>query len=143
MSQMPLESAPPLGFAVVTTRYHAFHRGAQPALDGQLLVPVRTSAGNPRFIPGAGQWPRCNEIVPWNLLRIEDRGEFTARYRGRLETHGAVAIGVRLREIHEQHDGRPLALLCYEDLTQPGLYCHRRLFADWWHEQTGEVIPEL
>ena len=36
-----------------------------------------------------------------------------------------------------------LVLLCYEDLTKPGLRCHRRLFANWWCENTGDVVPEL
>jgi hypothetical protein len=34
-------------------------------------------------------------------------------------------------------------LLCFEDLTKPGLWCHRRPFANWWLENTGEVVPEL
>jgi hypothetical protein len=34
-------------------------------------------------------------------------------------------------------------LLSYEDLTKPGLRCHRRLLANWWLENTGEVVPEL
>jgi hypothetical protein len=133
----------PLGFPVLTTRYHAFHRGAQPEHEGVPLVPVRTSAGNPRFITESAQWPRCNEIVPWGLTKINDKGEFVARYRERLEKHGAEKIHARLTEIHHENDGRPLALLCFEDLEQPGIWCHRRAFAAWWLEQAGEVIPEL
>lgn len=33
-------------------------------------------------------------------------------------------------------------LLCYEDVSQ-GLNCHRRTFADFWEQQTGQAIPEL
>jgi hypothetical protein len=131
----------PLGFAIVTARYHAFHKGGQPTLDGAELVPVRTSAGTPRFIEGAHEWPRCNEIVPWNPLKITDEAEFVQRYYARLDKHGPARIAARLREIHEQHDGRPLALLCYEDLAVS--WCHRRKFADWWQQHTGQVIPEL
>ena len=28
------------------------------------------------------------------------------------------------------------------DLTKPG-FCHRRVFAEWWHGQTGITVPEL
>jgi hypothetical protein len=33
--------------------------------------------------------------------------------------------------------------LCFEDLTKPGLWCHRQIFARWWTEETGEAVPEL
>jgi hypothetical protein len=36
-----------------------------------------------------------------------------------------------------------LALLCYEDLSEPGTFCHRRMFAEWWSERTGEKVEEL
>jgi hypothetical protein len=39
------------------------------------------------------------------------------------------------------HGERPLALLCFEDV-HAGQLCHRRMFAAWWHEQTGELLPE-
>jgi len=37
----------------------------------------------------------------------------------------------------------PYALLCYESLGKPGVFCHRQIFAEWWREQTGEVVSEL
>lgn len=42
--------------------------------------------------------------------------------------------------VSSMHGGVDIALLCYE---KPGDFCHRHLFADWWKEQTGEVIPEF
>jgi len=39
---------------------------------------------------------------------------------------------------------KPVVLLCFEDLRQGGsVWCRRRLFADWWKNKTGEIIPEL
>ena len=35
-------------------------------------------------------------------------------------------------------------LLCYEDVRKgESDWCHRTMFAKWWFEKTGEVIPEL
>ena len=48
-----------------------------------------------------------------------------------------------LTDCAERAKNQHLVLLCFEDLTQPGLKCHRRLFATWWHENTGEAVPEL
>ena len=36
-----------------------------------------------------------------------------------------------------------LKSLCYEDVRVPGDWCHRTVFAEWWAEQTGELIEEL
>jgi hypothetical protein len=33
-------------------------------------------------------------------------------------------------------------LLCYEDVLA-GDWCHRKVFAEWWQEQTGQVVEEL
>ena len=40
-------------------------------------------------------------------------------------------------------EGKELVLLCYEDVRVPGDWCHRTVFAEWWAEQTGELIEEL
>ena len=40
-------------------------------------------------------------------------------------------------------EGKELVLLCYEDVRVPGGWCHRTVFAEWWAEQTGELIEEL
>jgi hypothetical protein len=124
---------------LVTARYAAFAR-AHPTLHGRPLVPVRTSIGLPKFIPVARHWPRCSELVPWSLLDLDDHGEFEAKYRARLDAHGLETIRERLTGIWRWHGERPLALLCFEPAGQ---FCHRRIFAAWWHEQTGEVIDEL
>jgi len=34
-------------------------------------------------------------------------------------------------------------LLCYEDVRQDGVWCHRQMFAAWWYEQTEAVVSEL
>ena len=42
----------------------------------------------------------------------------------------------------DEDDRQPLLLLCFED-TAKGEQCHRRVFADWWLEQTEQDLPEL
>ena len=39
--------------------------------------------------------------------------------------------------------GKDLVLLCYEDVRIPEDWCHRTVFAEWWVENTGEIIEEL
>ncbi len=107
------------------------------------LLPVRTSVGKPRFWPEAAAFPLVKELAPWGLVRIADEEEFTRRYRARLESIGVEAIRTRFDEIHATAPGRALVLLCFEKLQAPGDWCHRRTWARWWLERTGEVIPEL
>jgi hypothetical protein len=127
----------PLDFRIVTARYHD-----RIEIVAQGFTPVRTSVGSPKFVgPAATAWPRCAPIVPFNLLDV-DFPEFERRYKARLDRHGPEAIREQLTAIWRRHGERPLALLCFEDLTK-GQRCHRRLFAAWWHEQTGDGIPEL
>ncbi|WIK63333.1 hypothetical protein [Gleimia europaea] len=36
-----------------------------------------------------------------------------------------------------------LVLLCFEDISKPGQWCHRRAFAKWWEQKTGDPVREL
>ena len=45
--------------------------------------------------------------------------------------------------ITEQSGDHRLVLLCFEDLSKPGEWCHRRIFADWWKDITGDHVREL
>ncbi len=33
-------------------------------------------------------------------------------------------------------------LLCWEDLTQPDQWCHRRMIAQWFEQELGVSVPE-
>jgi hypothetical protein len=111
-------------------------------LAGLDVVPVGISRGTPRFkLP-----------YRYRLLRLlapprETRGivntvEFERAYLHQLEKLGVEQIADRLERIGREHDGSPLVLLCYEDV-HAGEFRHRRVFAGWWEEQTGRVVPEL
>lgn len=43
----------------------------------------------------------------------------------------------------EIDSGKELVLLCFEDIREDGVFCHRRIFADWWRKRTGEIVEEL
>ena len=106
------------------------------------LVKVSTSIGAPRR--GAGfPWARLSSLTPYGLFKL-DGEEFDRAYRRRLERAGAANIHRQLVEISDAHDGRELVLLCWEDVWRDGDdACHRRTFARWWLEQTGELVEEL
>lgn len=105
------------------------------------LVLVRISLGKPRWLRSeiANEIPYISQLAPLGLLKIEDTGEFARRYRRRLDRIGADVINTRFEQLRDLHDGLPLALLCFEHNPAD---CHRTTFAEWWREQTGEVVPE-
>lgn len=97
---------------------------------------------------GEGQYFICGGIDTCDETRV---GEF-------IGTVGAVLfivmapimlIADRIIDMVQRMDeearaeGKELVLLCYEDVRVPGDWCHRTVFAEWWAEQTGELIEEL
>jgi hypothetical protein len=51
-------------------------------------------------------------------------------------------IAAVLKVISDEEGGEALALLCFEDV-HAGQVCHRRMFAQWWEERTGQRVEEL
>ena len=66
---------------------------------------------------------------------------FELLYRNQLDSVGFDDIFTYLQSL--RNSGKPLLLLCHEDLRYNGNTCHRRIFAKWWEEYTGIVVPEL
>ncbi len=73
----------------------------------------------------AGEWPWLSPTY-WDYL----------------DSQGAQKIGKELEAISERYRGKPLALLDYEDLAK-GHRSLRVVFAAWWEENAGQVVPEL
>src|SRR4029077_12549804 len=98
------------------------------------LVPVAISIGAPKF-PLSYEVVYMRRLAPWGLREIADNGEFTERYRARLDGIGIDLIRKPFHFIPAEHDNRGLVLLCFEPV---GRFCHRHVLAEWWEQQTGQ-----
>jgi hypothetical protein len=120
---------------LATSRYADF----TPAMG----VPVQTSIGRPKFPIRYDLTEEVRDLMPRGLFGKDlSETEFTARYRGRLDKIGVDRLRRQFDAISRRHGGERLICLCYEDV-HAGQFCHRRIFADWWQERTGQVVPEV
>lgn len=108
--------------------------------------------GNPYFVRISvtqPSWTQTHDSVPtlfpdaqmlWGYKdgRVTDQ-EYTRRYRIQLERNWE-QIASEMKRLAARAQGRPIVLLCW---CGKGRFCHRRLFAEWWKEQTGEEIKEI
>ena len=121
---------------IYTSRY------ANPELKTGNYTPVRISLGAPRWKIGYTIAGAIKELMPSGLRHIENLEEFCQSYYERLDS-----VGVnKIREQIQQYEsfGKPVVLLCFEDIRKGGEnWCHRTAFAKWWQARTGESIPEL
>lgn len=108
------------------------------------LAPIRTTLGPPRFYPGYDLQGEVKVLAPSrSIFRLEGTA-FDQAYRQQLEATGLPTITAELERVYEKTPARGLVLLCFEDVVTLGeLACHRRCFARWWQEQTGQQVPEL
>lgn len=108
------------------------------------LVAVRTSLGIPKWPLGFTIQGYCQEITPDGyMLKLENYATYKMAYVKKLEAKGVAQIRRTLEKIAADAKGDALVLLCYENISKPGEWCHRRMFAEWWEAQTGEVVAEL
>ena len=106
------------------------------------VVPVGISRGIPRW-PLPYRYKLLRLLAPSReTFVLQDPKEFEQAYLVGLEEIGVKKIARALQKISDEHDGRPLALLCYENV-HAGETCHRRMFADWWKGKTTQNVPEL
>lgn len=121
--------------ALATSSYKLF----RPSMG----VPVQTSIGRPKFPIDYELHERIRDLMPWGLLGKElSNDEFTHRYREQLDRLDLDALRTQFDAISKRHDGKRVVLLCFEDV-RAGKLCHRRVFADWFRERTGQRIREV
>jgi hypothetical protein len=120
-----------------TSRYF----GSQQLIEASGLVPVGHTVGAPRF--GAPQAGNVGMLAPHGLIgkELSDK-QFRKLYRERLDQFGVEKIEAVLAAIARAYDKPGVVLLCFENVLI-GESCHRRIFADWWEQQTGDPVPEL
>lgn len=116
-------------------------RFSNPELRSGKYTTVRISLGSPKWPLGYKVNGEINDLMPYGLLNIQDPALYEQKYRARLLNIGVDRIWMQLERFEKQ--GKPVVLLCYEDVRDPSQWCHRSIFAKWWCEQTGEIIEEL
>lgn len=118
-------------------------RFSNPELKTGNYTAVRISVGSPRWNLGYTVNGAISELTPKGIFgKYETKAAFEIAYRKRLNCVGVEYIRKLLRGYELL--GKDVALLCYEDVRKGDSdWCHRTMFADWWREKTGEVIPEL
>jgi hypothetical protein len=104
-------------------------------------TPVRITLGGPRQPEPTGRahWLYVAELAPrgWYFRSAE----FDRHYTAQLDRYAA-GIEEKLTRLGEA-TGSPLVLLCFERRIRGPADCHRRSFAQWWQERTGQQVPEL
>jgi hypothetical protein len=110
-------------------------------LDPKKHLVVQTSVGNTRW----GTQPEWESelIAPPESILGMAQTPYTRAYIAHLEKIGVEALRAELKELNEAAGKREAVLCCFEALKKPGQFCHRRIFAWWWHTETGETIQEL
>ena len=118
-----------------TNRYQQFK-----ATQG---VPVRITRGAPRFKLPYTLTHSVRELAPRREYFSKPLPEFTSAYRADLDHLGPARIAECLGQVAEAEGEHRLVLLCFEDLSDPRLWCHRRVFASWWKDVTDDDVREL
>jgi hypothetical protein len=119
-----------------TARYRAVER-----IQESGLLPVGISVGVPSVpyeLAGV-----IGPLAPHGLRELVGRETFEQAYLRRLDSFGAEAIAQLFSAFVDASGADGLVLLCFEDLREPGSWCHRRTFAAWWEERTGVQTPDL
>jgi hypothetical protein len=118
-----------------TSRFQAF----QPEQG----VPIRITLSHPRWKLPYVLTRKVPVLAPGRDYFKSPPEVFRARYLEQLDEVGAAEIRRLLEDIAVAEESDSVVLLCYEDLSKPDTWCHRRLFAEWWYDQTGETVDDL
>ena len=117
-------------------------RWANRELAHLACLPVGISRGVPMF-PLAYPCKLARWLAPSGAtFALEDPLAYEASYVAPLEDLGVRTILERLEKISREAGGLPLCLLCFEDLSKPGAWCHRQHLSAWLRGR-GVEIREL
>ena len=117
-------------------------RYGNPELKSQKYTALRISLGSPKWDVGYPIAGEVKALMPWGLLKkFEEYEDFKPHYFKLLDRFNELNV----RAVIERFDeGKPIVLLCYEDIRKgKETWCHRTAFAEWWKQRTGEEIEEL
>lgn len=122
-------------FELFTHRYQGF----EPSMG----VPVRITLGAPRWALPYALEHQVREAAPSREYFGAARPVYEAAYVTQLNGHGVEFFASRFQQIAVSARDPRLVLLCFEDLSKPDQWCHRRMFAEWWQERAGAKVREL
>jgi hypothetical protein len=123
------------GLRLATSRYHATD-----LVLASGLLPLGITVGSARGL----QYELAGNVgmlAPYGLREL-DGDAFELAYQERLDYFGARAIGDVLASFVAAYQAPGVVLLCFENVLA-GQACHRRTFAEWWEDKTGQPVPEL
>ena len=125
----------------------------------EMGVAVRISAGVPSYqIPEFNPFRHVLAATPTREYLHTDMENYDRHFYAQLDQHGVEAFRADFQRVRKEagvKKNHPIVLLCFEKLgklecneeheieTAEEGWCHRRKFASWWKQQTGEDIPEL
>ena len=114
------------------------------SLDRNKFFLVRTSLGSPRFLKCDHSADFLSPEHDWLDL---SEASYRRKYIAKLNKFGVPAFKSEISKLKKLAGKREIILLCFESLAPDnvadGQFCHRRIFAKWWEEQTGEAVPEF
>lgn len=101
-------------------------------IDPNKHICIRISQRPPRFkLPYkiSGVW---RNVVPTQEVRnIKEESAYKKAYFGQLDRSFSFLGRQALFTEAYNWVGENIVLLCYEDIRKPGVFCHRRLLAEW------------
>ena len=125
--------------SIYTSRY------SNPELRKGIYTTVKISVGIPKRGLKYSLDGEISDLMPFGLRGEQydnDKELFKQAYFALLDKAGVTKIKAQLAQF--QAKGRDVVLLCYENIRKgENHWCHRTLFAEWWQQNTGEVISEL
>lgn len=131
---------PLVAFRLFTSRY----MNREPLSMDIGLVPVGIS-NKPHFLANLPYRERIvyvSELVPRGLPPVTFWDDFARLYRANLDTIGVAPLQRRFSAIAKDTGAPSLVLLSYAKVLS-GESDHRRVFAEWWQDMTGDEVTEL
>lgn len=110
-------------------------------LESGEYAPVRTTLGAPKF-PIPYEYDHFKALSPQGWMMKLNEDDFARAYRVHLDRTGLKFLIGAFKLLGARNGWKPLTLLCFEDV-HGGEFCHRRVFAEWWEEKTGQKVEEL
>lgn len=114
------------------------------------LIPVGISLYPPRWKLSYKVHSYIRALAPTpKMVKIKDYRLYKKLYIEKLNSVNIEELKATFKKISlcptspAGAQSRDLVLLCFNDLTKEGEFCHRRMFAEWWQKKTGQKIEEL